>query len=121
MSQTILIVEDDRLILKLLNDLLQAEGYATIQSFKGENILENSRKRRPDLILMDIQLPEQSGLELTKLFKADEKLNNIPVIALTAFAVKGDEEKARAAGCNDFMSKPISVPKFLQTITKHLM
>ena len=93
MSRTILIVEDNELNMKLFNDLLQAHGYNTLQAKDGRVVVELTRKNRPDLILMDIQLPEISGLEITKMLKADDDLRSIPVIAVTAFAMKGDEQK----------------------------
>jgi two-component system cell cycle response regulator DivK len=79
-----------------------------------------ARAHRPDLILMDIQLPEVSGLEVTRWLKADEELKSIPVIAITAFAMKGDEERIREGGCEAYMSKPISVAKFIATIKTYL-
>ena len=79
-----------------------------------------ARQHMPDLILMDIQLPEISGLEVTKWLKDDEELNHIPVIAVTAFAMKGDEERIRQGGCEAYISKPISVMHFLETVKKHL-
>ena len=106
--------------MKLFNDLLQAHGYNTVQTMDGRDVLKIARERRPDLILMDIQLPEISGLEVTKLLKADSELKAIPVIAVTAFAMKGDEEKIRDGGCEGYLAKPISVPIFLETVAKFL-
>lgn len=120
MAKTILIVEDNDLNMKLFNDLLQAHGYETLQTKDGREALELARKHRPDLILMDIQLPEISGLEVTKMIKEDEDLKEIPVIAVTAFAMKGDEEKIREGGCEGYIAKPISVANFLQTVAKYL-
>ena len=120
MAKTILIVEDNELNMKLFNDLLQAHGYNTLQTKDGREVMEITRKNRPDLILMDIQLPEISGLEITKMLKADDDLCSIPVIAVTAFAMKGDEQKIREGGCEAYISKPISVLSFLQTIDKFL-
>jgi two-component system cell cycle response regulator DivK len=102
MSKKVLIVEDNELNMKLFNDLLEAHGYATVQT--------------RDLILMDIQLPEVSGLQVTQWIKDDPSLRHIPVIAITAFAMKGDEEKIRQGGCEAYLSKPISVVKFLETV-----
>lgn len=116
MPKTVLIVEDNELNMKLFNDLLDAHGYATLQSRNGVEAIELARKHRPDLILMDIQLPEVSGLMVTKWIKDDEELKSIPVIAITAFAMKGDEEKIRQGGCEAYLSKPISVVKFLETV-----
>ena len=120
MSKTILIVEDNDLNMKLLNDLLQAHGYCTLQTMDGRDVIKIARDHKPDLILMDIQLPEISGLEVTKMLKADDHLKSIPVIAVTAFAMKGDEEKIREGGCEGYIAKPISVPTFLDTISKFL-
>ncbi|SFK12476.1 response regulator [Methylocapsa palsarum] len=120
MQKTILIVEDNELNMKLFNDLLEAHGYRTVQTRSGVEALELTRKFRPDLILMDIQLPEVSGLEVTKWIKDDETLRHIPVIAITAFAMKGDEEKILQGGCEAYLSKPISIVKFLETVRKHL-
>ena len=120
MPKTILIVEDNELNMKLFNDLLQASGYNTVQTSDGKEALELARVHHPDLILMDIQLPEISGLEVTKIIKADEKLQDIPVVAVTAFAMKGDEEKIMEGGCEGYIAKPISVPIFLEMIAKFL-
>jgi two-component system cell cycle response regulator DivK len=120
MSKKVLIVEDNELNMKLFNDLLEAHGYITIQTRDGREAMDMARQHSPDLILMDIQLPEVSGLDVTKWLKEDAELRRIPVIAVTAFAMKGDEEKIREGGCEDYIAKPISVTKFLETIQKHL-
>ena len=116
MKKTVLVVEDNELNMKLFNDLLEAHGYGVVQTRDGLSALDLARKHRPDLILMDIQLPEVSGIEVTKWLKEDEELRRIPVIAVTAFAMKGDEQKIREGGCEAYISKPISVVNFLQTI-----
>ncbi len=118
MTKTILIVEDDDLNMKLENDLLQAHGYDTLQSVDGKDALSLAREHHPDLIVMDVQLPEISGMEYKKMLNADDELKDIPVLAVTAFAMKGDEEKIRAAGCNDYIAKPISVSNFLETVER---
>lgn len=120
MAKTVLIVEDNELNMKLFHDLLEAHGYDTLQTRTGIEALELARKHRPDLILMDIQLPEVSGLEVTKWIKEDEDLCAIPVIAVTAFAMKGDEERIRQGGCEAYISKPISVARFLETVRSYL-
>jgi two-component system, cell cycle response regulator DivK len=120
MSAKVLVVEDNELNMKLFHDLLEAHGIATIQTRNGKDVMEIARRERPDLILMDIQLPEVSGLDVTKWLKADADLKSIPVIAVTAFAMKGDEQKIREGGCEDYISKPISVTKFMETISKYL-
>ena len=114
--KTVLVVEDNELNMKLFHDLLDAHGYRTLQTRSGMDALRIAREQRPDLILMDIQLPEVSGLEVTKWLKDDETLRDIPVIAVTAFAMKGDEERIREGGCEAYLSKPISVSKFLETV-----
>lgn len=120
MEKTVLIVEDNELNMKLFHDLLEANGIRTIQTRDGRNVLEMARAHRPDVILMDIQLPEISGLEVTKMLKRDPELKSIPVIAVTAFAMKGDEQKIREGGCEDYISKPISVSRFMDVIQSYL-
>ena len=119
-EKTVLIVEDNELNMKLFNDLLDAHGYRTLQTRDGMEALDMARTHKPDLILMDIQLPEVSGLEVTKWLKADDELQSIPVVAVTAFAMKGDEEKIREGGCDAYISKPISVATFLDTVRKFI-
>jgi two-component system cell cycle response regulator DivK len=120
MSKKVLIVEDNELNMKLFHDLLDSQGYQTLQTREGLQAMALARQHMPDLILMDIQLPEISGLEVTKWLKDDEELSHIPVIAVTAFAMKGDEERIRQGGCEAYISKPISVMHFLDTVKKHL-
>jgi two-component system, cell cycle response regulator DivK len=119
-NKCVLIVEDNELNMKLFHDLLDAQGYHTLQTRSGVDALSLARKHRPNLILMDIQLPEVSGLEVTKWLKDDEELRNIPVIAVTAFAMKGDEERIRQGGCEAYISKPISIGAFLETVRRYL-
>jgi two-component system, cell cycle response regulator DivK len=119
-AKTVLVVEDNDLNMKLFHDLLEAHGYNILQTKDGMEALRLARKHHPDLILMDIQLPEVSGLEVTKWLKEDEKLKSIPVIAVTAFAMKGDEEKIREGGCEAYIAKPISVTNFLQTVERFI-
>ena len=120
MSKKVLIVEDNELNMKLFHDLLDSQGYETLQTREGLQALALARLHKPDLILMDIQLPELSGLEVTKWLKDDEELSHIPVVAVTAFAMKGDEERIRNGGCEAYISKPISVMHFLDVVRKHL-
>lgn len=120
MPKTVLIVEDNALNMKLFNDLLEAHGYQTLKTADGIEALELARSHRPDLILMDIQLPEVSGLDVTRWIKEDEAIRSIPVIAITAFAMKGDEERMLQGGCEAYLSKPISVSKFLETVRAYL-
>ena len=116
----VLIVEDNDLNMKLFNDLLVAHGYGTLQTRDGIEALALARQHHPDLILMDIQLPEISGLQVTQWIKKDDDLCRIPVIAVTAFAMKGDEEKIRNGGCEAYIAKPISVASFLRTVEQFL-
>jgi two-component system cell cycle response regulator DivK len=116
MAKKVLIVEDNELNMKLFHDLLEANGYDIIGTRSGIDVMNLARNHRPDLILMDIQLPEVSGLEVTRWLKDDDELKSIPVVAVTAFAMKGDEERIRQGGCEAYLSKPISVAKFLETV-----
>jgi len=118
--KTVLIVEDNELNMKLFHDLLDAHGYRTLQTRNGMDALRIARDRRPDLILMDIQLPEVSGLEVTKWLKEDDELRQIPVVAVTAFAMKGDEERIRQGGCEAYISKPISVGTLIDTVRRFI-
>lgn len=120
MAKKILVVEDNELNMKLFSDLLEAHGYETIQTKDGKDVVDIAKTNMPDLILMDIQLPEVSGLDVTKWLKKDETLKDIPVIAVTAFAMKGDEQKIREGGCEDYISKPISVIQFIEKIKKYV-
>ncbi len=120
MTKTVLIVEDNELNMKLFHDLLEAHGINTVQTREGKKALEMAREHDLDLIIMDIQLPEISGLEITRQLKEDETLKSIPVIAVTAFAMKGDEQKILDGGCEDYISKPISVSRFIDVVKKHL-
>ncbi|HLI67267.1 MAG TPA: response regulator [Caulobacteraceae bacterium] len=120
MPKKVLIVEDNELNMKLFHDLLDAQGYETLETRDGLQALALARQHKPDLILMDIQLPEISGLEVTKWVKEDDELAHIPVVAVTAFAMKGDEERIREGGCEAYISKPISVAHFLDTIKRFI-
>ena len=120
MSKTVMIVEDNELNMKLFHDLLEAQGYNTVGTRNGIEALDLARRHHPDLIVMDIQLPEVSGLEVTKWLKEDPELKAVPVVAVTAFAMKGDEERIRQGGCEAYLSKPISVTKFLDTVKTYI-
>lgn len=120
MKKRILIVEDNELNLKLFRDLLTAHGYETIETKEGLEAIRLTKSERPDLILMDIQLPEVSGLDVTRRLKSDESIADIPIVAVTAFAMKDDEEKILAAGCEAYISKPISIVPFLNTVRRFL-
>lgn len=119
-QKTVLIVEDNELNMKLFRDVLKAHGYRTLQAFDGLEAVEMARESEPDLILMDIQLPEISGLEAAKRIKEYEALKAIPIIAVTAFAIKGDEERFRQGGCDGYISKPIGAPQFMEIMERFL-
>ncbi|MAW78904.1 MAG: two-component system response regulator [Parvularcula sp.] len=118
--KTVLIVEDNELNMKLFRDLLEIHGYQTLEARTGPEALDALKENHPDLILMDIQLPEVSGLEVTREIKNSPDLADIPVIAVTAFAMKGDEERIREGGCEDYIAKPISVATFLEKVKRYL-
>jgi two-component system cell cycle response regulator DivK len=116
MPRTVLIVEDNELNLKLFADVLESAGYATLRTGEGVAALELARAHRPDLILMDIQLPAISGLEVTRWIKEEAELVDIPVVAVSAYAMKGDDQRALDAGCAAYIPKPISIVPFLELI-----
>jgi two-component system, cell cycle response regulator DivK len=116
----ILIVEDNELNMKLVHDVLEAHGYATIATTEGAAALPLAREKRPDLILMDLQLPDISGLEAVRRLKEDEETRAIPVIAVTAFAMVGDDHKALASGCDGYVTKPIQLHGFLETVKRFI-
>ena len=120
MEKTILIVEDNELNMKFLQDLLGVHGYKTVSCNDGIEALRIARDNRPDLVIMDIHLPEVSGLEITKWLKEDDDLRSIPVIAATAYAMKGDEERFRAGGFDDYIAKPFSSLAFMTKVRHHL-
>ncbi len=117
-AKTVLVVEDNVLNMKLFHDLLKAHGYNVLQTGDGMEALGLARQHRPDMIIMDIQLPDISGLEVTKWLKDDETLKTIPVVAITAFAMKGDEERYLEGGCDAYIAKPISIANFIQTVER---
>ena len=120
MPKTVMIIEDNELNMKLFGDLLKVSGYRTVQFTDGKKAVENMREHRPDLLLVDIQLPEVSGLQVIRAIKAEEDLRDIPVIAVTAFAMKGDEERIREAGCDSYISKPIVVGEFIADVRRYI-
>ena len=120
MKKTVLIVEDNELNMKLFNDLLEAHGYATLKTGNGIEAMELARAHRPDLILMDIQLPVLDGYEATRRIKADPDLASIPIIAVTSYALSGDETKTRAAGCDGYIAKPFSPRQLLAAVNGFL-
>ncbi len=119
-KKKVMIVEDNELNMRLFRDLLTAFGYNTIETRDGLAALEIAKKEQPALILMDIQLPHVSGLDVTRWMKADPETENIPIIAVTAFAMRGDEEKIREGGCQAYLSKPISVATFIAKVKEFI-
>lgn len=118
-SNYVLIVEDNELNMKLFNDLLRAHGFDTVTSIDGLDALDLARRYNPFVIIMDIQLPTLSGIDLTRQIKQDPDLLHIPVIAVTAFSMPNDAENIRAAGCDHYMTKPISITQFVQAVQKY--
>lgn len=119
-AKTVLVVEDNELNMKLFNDLLETQGYRVVKTDNGDDAMDLVKAERPDLILMDIQLPGKSGLDVTRALKADPDTAPIPVIAVTAFAMPSDEKRIRAGGCEDYLAKPISVPVFLEKVKRYV-
>src|SRR5438067_297588 len=115
-SKTILVVEDDQLNMKLWNDILEAQGYLLLKTAFGVEAVEIARNRQPDLILLDIQLPDISRFEVVRRLKANEVTRSIPVIALTALARKEHEQQALESGCDGYISKPVNVVEFLRNV-----
>ncbi len=120
MAKVILIVEDEPSNLKLTCALLQASGYSTIEATDGKQGVELAKARKPDLILMDIQMSDMDGLEATRILKADATTRNIPIVALTAYAMKGDKEMVLEAGCDGYITKPIDIQEFLKRVAEYL-
>ena len=119
-EKTILYVEDNEMNRKIVRDLLKRTTYKLVEAHDGEAGVAKALEIRPDLILMDIQLPQVSGLDVTRWIKDDPELRHIPVVAVTAFAMKGDEERIREGGCEAYLSKPISVGKFIETVRRFI-
>jgi two-component system cell cycle response regulator DivK len=115
----VLIVEDNELNLKLLNDILEYHGYTILTTRTGGPALEIARRHRPDLILMDIQLPDITGMEAAQQLKADEQTRAIPIVAVTAFAMSGDRAMILASGCDDYVAKPFNVVAFLELVERY--
>jgi two-component system, cell cycle response regulator DivK len=120
MSKRILIVEDQEDLRGVLRDLLSGSGYAVVEAADGQDGVTKAKSERPDLVLMDIQLPVMNGYEATRQIKADPNLKATPVIAVSSFAMKGDEEKARSSGCDHYVTKPYSPLQLLRVIRGYL-
>ncbi len=117
---TVLIIEDNVLNMKLVRSLLEIASYKVLEASDAEDGIQLLRQYRPDLILMDIQLPGMDGLSATRHIKKDPALQDIPIIALTSYAMHGDEEKARKAGCDGYISKPIDTKTFLASVVEYI-
>jgi two-component system cell cycle response regulator DivK len=120
MDKVVLIVDDDPRSMKLTFDLLGVFGYTSIRAFDGVRAVQLAKSQKPDLILMDIQLPLMDGIEAAKLIKSDVSTRQIPIIATTAYAMKGDEEKIKGAGCDGYITKPINIHELLKTVEQYL-
>jgi CheY-like chemotaxis protein len=118
--KTILVVEDNKLNMKLVKGLIKIGKYRMLEANDAESGIEQIREKQPDLVLMDIQLPGMDGLSATKVIKEDPDLKDIPIVALTSFAMQGDEEKALAVGCTGYITKPIDTRNFLETVSRYL-
>ena len=119
-NKTILLVEDDFMNMRLAQHVLEAEGYSVVKATTGWEALNQIKTGLPDLILMDIQLPDIDGMTLARIIRASEAARETVILAMTAFAMKGDREKILKTGCNDYISKPINVEKFISTVRKYL-
>jgi two-component system cell cycle response regulator DivK len=118
-SPKILVVEDNERNMKLFCDLLEASGYRTLEATTGERAVELALEHRPDLVLMDIQLPDIDGIEALRRLRADERFSAAPVLALTAQAMEGDRERFLAAGFDGYLSKPVDVTDFVATVRRY--
>ncbi|UCF92867.1 MAG: response regulator [Desulfobacterales bacterium] len=119
-NKTVLIIEDNQLNLKLVKGLLKIGNYQMLEALDAESGLQLARKHNPDLILMDIQLPGMDGLSATRAARSDPALKSIPIVALTSYAMQGDEEKALEAGCTGYIAKPINTRSFLDVVAQYL-
>ena len=120
MGNKVLVVEDNEMNMRLMLDLLGVHGIDTISTSEGANVVDIARTENPDLILLDINLPGVYGLDVIRELKEDNNIKDIPVIAVTANAMAEDENKARQAGCVDYITKPISLTLFIETVKKYI-
>ena len=120
MTERILVVEDQEDLRGILRDLLTSSGYEMLEAADGQAGVDKAKTEKPDLILMDIQMPTMDGYDATRQIKADPELKPIPIVAVSSFAMKGDEEKARAAGCDHYVTKPYSPMQLLKTVRSFL-
>ena len=119
-NYTVLITEDNPRNRKVFKDILHVHGYKSIEAVDGEEGYRMAKENKPDLIVMDVQLPGADGYEVTRRLKSEDDSKDIPIIIVTSFAMAGEENEARAAGCNDYISKPINIHLFIETIKKYL-
>jgi two-component system cell cycle response regulator DivK len=115
----VLVVEDNQRNMKLFRDVLHASGYRTLEAATGERAVELVFEHRPDLVLMDIQLPDIDGIEALDRVRADERFSSVPVLALTAQAMEGDRERFLAAGFDGYLSKPVNIAEFVDTVRRY--
>jgi len=120
-EKSVLVIEDNRLNMKLVRALLKIGDYRILEAINAETGIRLTREHRPDLVLIDIQLPDMDGLKATRIIKDDPAMKDIPVVAITSYAMQGDEEKAFEAGCAGFITKPIDTRNFLETISQFIM
>ena len=118
-AKTVLIVEDNPLNMKLFKEILELHGYVTVAAPDGNSGLALARDKRPDVILMDIQLPNMSGFEVIRRLKQDPELQSIPVIAVTAHAMVGDESAVRLTGCEEYLTKPVSIERLIKVVAQY--
>jgi len=119
-NYTVLITEDNPKNRKVFKDILRVHGYKSIEAVDGEEGYRMAKEHKPDLIVMDVQLPGANGYEVTRRLKSKDDTKDIPIIIVTSFAMAGEENEARAAGCDDYISKPINIHQFIETIKKYL-
>ena len=119
-NYTVLIIEDNPKNRKVFKDILSVHGYKSIEAVDGEEGYKMAKEHKPDLIVMDVQLPGANGYEITRRLKSEDDTKDIPIIIVTSFAMAGEENEARVAGCNDYLSKPINIHQFIETIKKYL-
>jgi len=120
LGKTILLVEDDFINMRLTQHVLEAEGYSVVKATTGQEALNQLKNALPDLILMDVQLPDIDGITLAGIIRASEATRDTAILALTAYAMKGDREKILKTGCNDYISKPINIEQFISTVRRYL-